>query len=126
MSRNELWYFTRTNKELIEICKEHRIAGWSGKRKKDLVAMILRHLEDANKVQPAPPAAQPKDPEAMEELDELLKKGAEKASLELKELYPDLHVVVFYDKEKQIDIGAPREWSSFEEMLREYNIVLDP
>jgi hypothetical protein len=112
MSRTELWYphgvslrearpssvpepaggyFTRSNKELIEICKEHRIVGWSGKRKKDLVAMILKHVANANKVQPAP---QSKDPEAMEELDELLRKGAEKAWFEFKEeLYPDVVVV---------------------------------
>lgn len=51
--------------------------------------MILKHVEEANKVRPAP---QPKDPEAMEELDELLLEGAEKAWLEFKELYPDVVV----------------------------------
>jgi len=53
--------------------------------------MILKHVENANKGQPTePPALQPKDPEAMEELDELLRKAAHKASLELKELYQDI------------------------------------
>ena len=54
--------------------------------------MILKHVEDANKVQPFPPAPQPKDPEAMEELDKLLLEGAEKAWLEFQELYPDVVV----------------------------------
>jgi NH3-dependent NAD+ synthetase len=35
-----------TNKQLIEICKEHRISRWSGKRKKDLIALIKQHFVD--------------------------------------------------------------------------------
>ena len=52
--------------------------------------MILKHLEDAQKLQLSSPS---KDDEAMEELDELLLEGAEKAWLEFKELYPDVVVV---------------------------------
>ena len=121
MSRNELWYWTRTNKELIEICKEHRISGWSGKRKKDLVAKILQHLEDANNVQP-PLSPSPKDPEAVDTLDESLRKGANKAFLEFKERYPDLKV--FYDKENDIDIGAPQEYKSFADMMWDKTLIL--
>ena len=33
-------YWSLTNKELIAICKKLSISRWSGKRKKDLIAMI--------------------------------------------------------------------------------------
>lgn len=47
-------YWTMTNKELITICKEHRISRWSGKRKKDLIAMI-RAATAPPYVESAPP-----------------------------------------------------------------------
>ena len=49
-------YWAMTNKQLIDICKEHRISRWSGKRKKDLIAMIKQHIVESL---PTPPPAPP-------------------------------------------------------------------
>jgi len=85
-------YWIMTNKQLIEICKTHRISRWSGKRKKDLIALIKQHFVDnANLLEvikeepestpaPAPTPApvesplpsRPHSPEPYEMLDETL------------------------------------------------------
>lgn len=54
-------YWQMTNKELVVICKQHGIQKWSGKRKKDLIAMIKQHItEPVPSPSPAPsPAAEP-------------------------------------------------------------------
>ena len=51
-------YWQMTNKQLIDICKEHRIHRWSGKRKKDLIAMIRQHIVETVPA-PPPPTADP-------------------------------------------------------------------
>ena len=82
MAQQQPDYWTMTNKELIEICKKHSISRWSGKRKKDLIAMIKQHITDT--LAPASPPLPPlppippfqpvkeKDPEPYEMLDALL------------------------------------------------------
>ena len=78
-------YWAMTNKQLIDICKEHRISRWSGKRKKDLIAMIKQHI-----VMPAPPPTvdptplptrppSPLEREPYEFLDETLMEHANRA-----------------------------------------------
>ena len=62
-------YWTMTNKELITICKKLSIQRWSGKRKKDLIAMIrAKELEAVPEEEPPRPAS----PEPYEFLDALL------------------------------------------------------
>jgi len=62
-------YWTMTNKQLIEICKEHRISRWSGKRKKDLIALIKQHNTDnllaVIKPEPEPEPDPEPEPEAI-------------------------------------------------------------
>jgi Rho termination factor, N-terminal domain len=49
-------YWQMTNKELVVICKQLGIQRWSGKRKKDLIALIKLHSVESL---PAPPPAPP-------------------------------------------------------------------
>jgi len=81
-------YWTMTNKQLIDICKTHRISRWSGKRKKDLIAMIKQHIAETVSVPPpAPPPtleptplpSRPPSPEPYEFLDETLIEHANRA-----------------------------------------------
>jgi hypothetical protein len=88
MTEQQPDYWAMTNKELVEICKKHSISRWSGKRKKDLVAMIKQHIADkapqSSPLPPFPPSPpfQPikdKDPEPYEMLDALLLEHANRA-----------------------------------------------
>ena len=85
-------YWAMTNKQLIDICKEHRISRWSGKRKKDLIAMIKQHIAEpvpapspvlapppAPTVEPTPLPTRPPSPEPYEFLDETLLEHANRA-----------------------------------------------
>jgi hypothetical protein len=78
-------YWAMTNKQLIDICKEHRISRWSGKRKKDLIAMIKQHIvmpAPPPTVEPTPLPSRPPSPlerEPYEFLDETLMEHANRA-----------------------------------------------
>jgi hypothetical protein len=82
-------YWAMTNKQLIDICKEHRISRWSGKRKKDLIAMIKQYIVDTTSppappptVEPTPLPSRPPSPlerEPYEFLDETLMEHANRA-----------------------------------------------
>ena len=79
-------YWQMTNKELIVICKQLNIPKWSGKRKKDLIAMIKATFPapepnpqpepqpNPQPVSPLPP--RPSSPEPYEMLDALLMEHA--------------------------------------------------
>jgi len=75
-------YWAMTNKQLIDICKEHRISRWSGKRKKDLIAMIKQHIAmpaPPPTLEPTPLPTRPPSPEPYEFLDETLMEHANRA-----------------------------------------------
>lgn len=81
-------YWQMTNKELVVICKQFSIPKWSGKRKKDLIAMIKQHITETSPVPPsAPPPTveptplptRPPSPEPYEFLDETLLEHANRA-----------------------------------------------
>ena len=81
-------YWQMTNKELVAICKELSIHRWSGKRKKDLIAMIKQHIMEtvpvpppapAPTVEPTPLPTRPPSPEPYEFLDETLLEHANRA-----------------------------------------------
>jgi len=82
-------YWQMTNKQLIDICKMHRISRWSGKRKKDLIAMIKQHILDTTSPPAPPPTLEPtplptRPPSPMEHepyefLDETLMEHANRA-----------------------------------------------
>jgi hypothetical protein len=86
-------YWAMTNKELVTICKEHRIHRWSGKRKKDLIAMIRAATATVPVLNAPPPTpvptplptplptrpASPLSQEPYEFLDELLVEHANRA-----------------------------------------------
>ena len=91
-------YWAMTNKQLITICKELSIQRWSGKRKKDLIAMIKATilaspvgLEQMYEETPAPHTTPvpttpnppqplpPPSPEPYELLDETLMEHANRA-----------------------------------------------
>ena len=75
-----------TNKELVVICKQLSIPKWSGKRKKDLIAMIKQHIAETAQppappptVDPTPLPTRPPSPEPYEFLDETLLEHANRA-----------------------------------------------
>ena len=82
-------YWQMTNKELVVICKQLSIPKWSGKRKKDLIAMIKQHIVDTTSppappltVEPTPLPTRPPSPLAQEPyefLDETLLEHANRA-----------------------------------------------
>jgi hypothetical protein len=84
-------YWQMTNKQLVAICKELSIHRWSGKRKKDLIAMIKQHIVETVPVPPPAPAptveptplpsrpATPLEKEPYEFLDETLMEHANRA-----------------------------------------------
>ena len=78
-------YWQMTNKELVVICKKFSIPKWSGKRKKDLIAMIKQHIADTTPpapppaVEPTPLPSRPPSPEPYEFLDETLMEHANRA-----------------------------------------------
>ena len=93
-------YWIMTNKELIHICKQLSIPKWSGKRKKDLIAMIRQYIAESSRTKeslrtkestPVPPPAplptvestplptRPPSPEPYEFLDETLMEHANRA-----------------------------------------------
>jgi len=76
-------YWQMTNKELVVICKKFSIPKWSGKRKKDLIAMIKQHVADTTPpppaVEPTPLPSRPPSPEPYEFLDETLMEHANRA-----------------------------------------------
>lgn len=78
-------YWQMTNKELVVICKMHRIQRWSGKRKKDLIALIKQHIADTTPpapppiAEPTPLPTRPPSPEPYEFLDETLMEHANRA-----------------------------------------------
>jgi len=81
-------YWQMTNKQLIDICKMHRIQRWSGKRKKDLIALIKQHIAETvpvpppappPTVEPTPLPTRPPSPEPYEFLDETLIEHANRA-----------------------------------------------
>ena len=87
-------YWQMTNKELVVICKQLGIQRWSGKRKKDLIAMIKIHIVESLRITMVPPPAPPPtleptplptrppsplSPEPYEFLDETLLEHANRA-----------------------------------------------
>ena len=79
-------YWQMTNKELVVICKQLSIPKWSGKRKKDLIAMIKQHIAETAQppappptVDPTPLPTRPPSPEPYEFLDETLLEHANRA-----------------------------------------------
>ena len=86
-------YWAMTNKELIIICKNLSIQRWSGKRKKDLVALIRAKIGESLEVLPEVPTPTPtptrpqsppvldteKEKEPYEFLDETLLEHANRA-----------------------------------------------
>jgi hypothetical protein len=82
-------YWQMTNKQLIDICKMHRIQRWSGKRKKDLIALIKQHIVESTSPPAPPPTVEPtplptRPPSPMERepyefLDETLMEHANRA-----------------------------------------------
>ena len=87
-------YWQMTNKELVVICKQLSIPKWSGKRKKDLIAMIRQHIVESLQtkestpvpspappptVEPTPLPTRPPSPEPYEFLDETLMEHANRA-----------------------------------------------
>ena len=82
-------YWHMTNKELVVICKQFSIPKWSGKRKKDLIAMIKQHIVDTTSPPAPPPTLEPtplptRPPSPMEHepyefLDETLMEHANRA-----------------------------------------------
>ena len=81
-------YWQMTNKELVVICKQFSIPKWSGKRKKDLIAMIKQHIVESSPVpppvspptvEPTPLPTRPPSPEPYEFLDETLLEHANRA-----------------------------------------------
>ena len=79
-------YWQMTNKELVVICKQLSIPKWSGKRKKDLIAMIKQHIAEIAQppappptLEPTPLPTRPPSPEPYEFLDETLLEHANRA-----------------------------------------------
>ena len=52
-------YWQMTNKELVVICKKFSIPKWSGKRKKDLIALIKQHIAESTSPPAPPPTVEP-------------------------------------------------------------------
>jgi hypothetical protein len=52
-------YWQMTNKELVVICKKFSIPKWSGKRKKDLIALIKQHIVESTSPPAPPPTVEP-------------------------------------------------------------------
>lgn len=59
-------YWQMTNKELVIICKQLGIHRWSGKRKKDLIAMIKATLPPSELLEPI--HEEPQEPQEPQEL----------------------------------------------------------
>jgi len=86
-------YWSMTNKELIIMCKKFSIHRWSGKRKKDLIAMIKAAIPPPSSLAPiqeephphaptpvpTPLPTRPHSPEPYEFLDETLLEHANRA-----------------------------------------------
>ena len=62
MQSNQMDYSTKTREELIALCKEKKIKGYSGKKKED-IAKLLTHSQPKNEIVVLPPKVEEKKEE---------------------------------------------------------------